>query len=102
MAGDDVDEGGLTGAVRSNNTDDLAFLELHAQVIGGLDRAEIAADIACLEYRRHTCSAVAGRTSRWSGAAVNARRVRRARRRSNKLHNPPGANRMMTSSTPPS
>src|SRR3954468_13634888 len=91
VAGDDVDERRLAGAVRADDPDDLALLEPQAQVVGGLHRPEGAGDRYRFQDNAHH------RSFRGVGFAG----PRRASR-SKMLHSPPGANRMTTSRTDPS
>jgi hypothetical protein len=52
-ASDQIDEGGLAGAVRSDQRVPCALLEAEVDITGHGERAEAAAQALCLERRAH-------------------------------------------------
>src|SRR3954468_37980 len=92
VAGDDVDEGRLAGAVRADDPDALALFEPQAQVVGRLHRSERARDRYRFQDNAHH------RSFRGVGFPGPPWRASRSKM----LHSPPGANRMTSSRTDPS
>src|SRR5919204_2769701 len=67
-AGDQVDQRGLAGAVRPNEADDLALVDVEADVVDGLEPAEPARDAIQGQKRRHFAIAFVGEPSRISAS----------------------------------
>src|SRR5919201_963860 len=68
LAGDQVDQRGLAGAVRPNEADDLALVDVEADVVDGLEPAEPARDAIQGQKRRHFAIAFVGEPSRISAS----------------------------------
>src|SRR5207302_1978394 len=70
---DGVEDGGLAGAVRADDPEDLAFLELEADAVQGVDAAVALRDVPGLEDRLP----VLGHALARRGAAGSGHRPRR-------------------------
>src|SRR5262245_58456377 len=89
---DDVEEGGLAGAVRTDEADELPRLDGEVDTVECAQPAELLRDVPYLENGAHRSAAV-------TGAVRDSRRAAHAARARGRSMRPPGRRRITRSST---
>ena len=90
-AGQQIDQRGLASAVRTDQSDDLALIERKAEIVDGLDAAEVPAEILGHQDRSHA-AALRGRDQLAMRAAISRYEI---------ASSPPGRKKIRTTMTAP-